>query len=219
MLRVQYIRGMKWWITIIALIWLLAGCGIGPEPHLKVLGEKVVERKTVQGQVINDTVTAYIPAFSFTDQNGNTVDTSTINDKIYVVDFFFTHCPSICPKMKAEMHKVYEKYKDRKDILILSHSIDPVRDSVPVLKMYSAKLNIDDSKWYFLTGDKDSIYAIAENYLSYTKEDNGAPGGFIHDGNFILIDRKRRIRGYYDGTTDDGAEKLIKDIDLLIHEK
>ena len=210
---------MKWLLMLPVLAGiLLSGCENTAPPAVRVLGEKVVQRKTVNGQVVNDTVTAIIPAFSFIDQDGKTVDTNTVKGKIYVVDFFFTHCPSICPKMKAEMHKIYEKYKD-KDVLILSHSIDPVRDSVAVLKRYADKLNLESNNWRFLTGDRDSIYAIADHYLEYTKEDKDAPGGFIHDGNFILIDKHRRIRGYYDGTKDDGAQKLMDDIDNLLNEK
>jgi protein SCO1/2 len=121
--------------------------------------------------------------------------------------------------MAAEMHKVYERYKDEKDLLILSHSIDPVRDSSGSLKSYAQKLNVSGSNWHFLTGNKDSIYAIADHYLEFAAEDKDAPGGFIHDGNFILVDRQRRIRGYYNGTTDEGAEKLIADIDKVLHEK
>jgi protein SCO1/2 len=210
---------MKWLITVISLCTLLAGCVDAPPPKVQVLGQKLVEKQTVNGQVEYDTVTAVIPPFQFIDQDGSVIDTNTVNGKIYVVDFFFTHCPSICPKMKAEMHKVYEKYKDQPDVLILSHSIDPARDSVSILKGYADKLNLDSHKWHFLTGNKDSIYAIADHYLESAKEDKDAAGGFIHDGNFILVDRQRRIRGYYDGTTDDGTDKLIADIQNLLHEK
>ena len=210
---------MKWLITVISFCALLSGCVDAPPPKVQVLGQKLVEKKTVNGRVEYDTVTATIPAFRFVDQDSSIIDTNTVNGKIYVVDFFFTHCPSICPKMKAEMHKVYEKYKDNKDVLILSHSIDPARDSVSVLRNYASKLNLVSSKWHFLTGDKDSIYAIADHYLESAKEDKDAAGGFIHDGNFILVDRQRRIRGYYDGTTDEGAEKLLTDIESLLHER
>jgi len=210
---------MKWLITVISFCALLSGCVDAPPPKVQVLGQKLVEKQTVNGQVEYDTVTAQIPAFQFIDQDGAIIDTNTVKGKIYVVDFFFTHCPSICPKMKAEMHKVYEKYKDQPDVLILSHSIDPARDSVSILKGYAGKLNLDSHKWHFLTGNKDSIYAIADHYLESAKEDKDAAGGFIHDGNFILVDRQRRIRGYYDGTTDDGTDKLIADIQNLLHEK
>jgi len=210
---------MKWLITTISISIILSGCVDAPPPKVQVLGQKLVEKQTVNGQVEYDTVTATIPAFSFIDQDGTVIDTNTVRGNIYIVDFFFTHCPSICPKMKAEMHKVYEKYKDKKDVLILSHSIDPARDSVPALRNYANKLNLDSRKWHFLTGNKDSIYAIADHYLESAKEDKDAAGGFIHDGNFILVDRQRRIRGYYDGTTDAGTDKLITDIESLLHEK
>ena len=206
------------YFSVLSLLLFVALVGCNNPPAVRVLGEKIVQRKTVNGQVVNDTVTATIPSFSFIDQNGRTVDTNTIKGKIYVVDFFFTHCPSICPKMKAELHKVYEKYKGN-GIIILSHSIDPDRDSVAVLKRYADKLNIENDQWLFLTGNKDSIYSIADHYLAYAKEDKDAPGGFIHDGNLILIDSHRRIRGYYDGTSDDGTQKLMNDIDDLLHEK
>ena len=219
MVPLLYIWRMKWLITVISVCTLLSGCVDAPPPKVQVLGQRLVEKHTVNGQVRYDTVTAVIPAFQFIDQDSAIVDTNTVMGKIYVVDFFFTHCPSICPKMKAEMHKVYEKYKDTKDVLILSHSIDPARDSISVLKRYADKLNLNSNKWHFLTGNKDSIYAIADHYLESAKEDKDAAGGFIHDGNFILIDRQRRVRGYYDGTTDDGTDKLIADIQSLLNEK
>jgi protein SCO1/2 len=216
-------RRASGWVKLFSLALfaccLLSRCVDAPPPRVQTLGEKVVEKRTVNGQVEYDTLTAHIPAFQFVDQDSIIIDTNTVKGKIYVVDFFFTHCPSICPKMKAEMHKVYEKYKDSTDFLILSHSIDPIRDSVLALKHYADKLNLDSRKWHFLTGSKDSIYAIADHYLEFAKEDKEAAGGFIHDGNFILIDRQRRIRGYYDGTTDDGTQKLIDDIQNLLHEK
>ena len=210
---------MKWLITVLSFSILLSGCDNRPPAKVQILGQKLVEKKTVNGRVEYDTVSATIPAFSFVDQDDAVIDTNTVNGKIYVVDFFFTHCPSICPKMKAEMHKVYDKYKDQPDVLILSHSIDPSRDSISALKNYSSKLNLDSHKWHFLTGNKDSIYALSESYLAFVKEDKDAAGGFVHDGNFILIDRQRRVRGYYDGTTDDGTDKLIADIQSLLHEK
>lgn len=210
---------MKWHLYLPAILLLtLTACTPTPQPRLKVLGETVVHHETVGGRDRYDTVTAVIPPFRFIDQMGHVVDTTTISGRIYVVDFFFTHCPSICPRMKAELHKVYEKYGD-KGVLILSHSIDPERDTIPALRKYAEKLNIDNNKWFLLTGEHDSIYAMADRYLAFAKEDKDSPGGFVHDGNFILIDKKRHIRGYYDGTTDEGTEKLMNDIELLLHEK
>lgn len=210
---------MKYPFYFILFLALLSSCRPPGVERLKVLGEKIIVTTDVDGNISYDTASALIPDFSFVNQEGKTTSQNTVNGKIYVADFFFTHCPSICPKMKAEMLKVYEKYKTDTNIIILSHSIDPARDSVAVLKNYALKLNINSEKWHLLTGNKDSIFALAEHYLAFAKEDPNAPGGFIHDGNFILVDKQRRIRGYYDGTTDEGAEKLLNDIETLLYEK
>ena len=112
---------MKWLITVISFSILLYGCDNRPPAKVQILGQKLVEKKTVNGRVEYDTVSATIPAFSFIDQDSTVIDTNTVNGKIYVVDFFFTHCPSICPKMKAEMHRVYDKYKDQQQQNQMQH--------------------------------------------------------------------------------------------------
>jgi protein SCO1 len=162
-----------------------------------------------------DTIDYHIPSFSFLNQDGRVVDEAVIKDKLLVVEFFFTSCPSICPKMQKEMLRVYEKYKSDSDVLILAYSIDPARDSVEKLKRYANKLGIESSKWHFLTGEKDSIYYIADKFLVSAEEDPDAPGGHVHSGSFILVDRKKRIRGYYDGTDEKSVEKLLSEIDIL----
>jgi protein SCO1/2 len=136
-----------------------------------------------------------------------------------VADFFFTSCPSICPKMMLEMDNVYGKYKNNKNVALLSYSIDPVRDSVTRLKAYERKIGFTSATWHLLTGNKDSIYNLAAKYLVSVGEDNDAPGRHIHDGKFILVDKQRRIRGYYDGTKDDEVQKLMQDMDELLQEK
>ena len=117
------------------------------------------------------------------------------------------------------MDLVYEKYKSNKQVVILSYSIDPVRDSVPRLKAYEKKIGFESSTWHLLTGNKDSIYHLADKYLVSAAEDPDAPGGHIHDGNFILVDKQRRIRGYYDGTDEVKVQKLMDDLDILLKEK
>ena len=186
---------------------------------LPILGERKVVEKNVNGEMKMDTIYTTIPDFSFVNQYGETITQKNTENKIIVVDFFFTHCPSICPKMKAEMLKIYNRYKDKNEVVILSHSIDPKRDSVNVLFSYAKKLGIAGNTWHLLTGEKDSIFGIAKKYLAEVAEDEDAPGGLVHSGNFILIDKQKRIRGYYDGTTDEGAEKMIKDIEYLLNEK
>ena len=186
---------------------------------LPVYGPKTPVVKTENGKTTTDSLDYTIPAGRFIDQDSNIIDAATTNGKIYVADFFFTSCPSICPKMMKEMSRVLDKYKDNNELVILSYSIDPVRDSGARLKNYEKKLGIQNTKWRLLTGEKDSIYALAEKYLVSAAEDPDAPGGHIHSGNFILVDKHRRIRGYYNGTKDESVDKLLKEIDVLLKEK
>jgi protein SCO1 len=209
---------VKYIILVLVLSTIFSSCNT-PEPRIKVMGDMIIARTSLSGKEIFDTVSSHIPAFAFTSQYGTVVDTGTVANQVYVVDFFFTHCPSICPKMAAQMRRIYDKYGATGQVKILSHSIDPVRDSVPVLVGYAGKLHVVGSNWLFLTGNKDSIYAIADKYLAFAKEDKDAPGGFVHDGNFILMDKQRRVRGYYDGTKDDKVDQLLLDIETLLHEK
>ncbi len=194
----------------------LASCNQTP---LTIYGPKTAVQVIKDGQTVTDSIDYTLPNFQFTDQDGNAVDSNTIKGKIFVADFFFTSCPSICPKMMKEMDAVYTKYKSNKDILILSYSIDPVRDSVPRLKKYERKLGFESSKWHLLTGNKDSIYNLADKYLVSAAEDPDAPGGHIHSGNFILVDKHRRIRGYYNGVDEVSVQKLMDDMDVLLQEK
>lgn len=186
---------------------------------LPVLGKVTLHQKIVNGKTIYDSTVATIPDFSFVNQEGDTISQRNFADKIMVVDFFFTSCPSICPKMKAEMLKVYTTFLQDERVAILSHSIDSKRDSVAVLKKYAEKLGVATPKWQFVTGAKDSVYKIAEYYLAEVGEDSDAPGGYIHSGYFTLIDKKKQIRGYYDGTNSKDTEKLIADIKTLLAEK
>lgn len=202
---------------IFSAVLLLIGCG--QTERLPVYGNKTAVVSGNGAKEKPDSVDYTIPAFSLTDQDGNSISHKTIEGKIHVADFFFTSCPSICPKMKAEMLKVYEKYKSNPEVVILSYTIDPARDSVGKLKAYEAKLAIESSKWHLITGNKDSIYQLAEGYLVSAAEDPDAPGGHVHSGNFMLVDKQQRIRGYYDGTNSESVTKLLKEIDLLLKEK
>lgn len=166
-----------------------------------------------------DSLDYTLPPFSYLSQDSQLVDNGTVSNKIFITEFFFTSCPSICPKMQAQMLRVYEKYKNNADVVILAFTIDPARDSVARLKKYEAKLGVQAPKWYFLTGNKDSIYATAENFLVSAAEDPDAPGGHVHSGNFILVDKQRRLRGYYDGTKEESVQKLLDETDVLLKEK
>ena len=186
---------------------------------LPVYGNKTAVVKTENGKQTIDSIDYVLPDFAFVDQDSNVVNAASIRNKIFVTEFFFTACPSICPKMQAQMLRVYEKYKDNPDVQILAFTIDPVRDTVAKLKAYEKKLGIESSKWHLLTGDKDSIYHLADNFLVSAAEDPDAPGGHIHSGNFILADKQRRLRGYYDGTKEESVQKLLDELDVLLKEK
>ncbi|GAA4302825.1 SCO family protein [Nibribacter koreensis] len=210
-------------IVYVGLLSLaLAGCQAKPEEakKLPILGSREPKVTMVDGTPKVDTVYHSIPDFAFFNQDSQRVTQETVAGKIYVADFFFTSCPSICPKMKSQMLRVYEKYKDNPNVILLSHSIDPTHDTVAVLKEYAERLGVDSKKWHFLTGDKDTILDMAQkHYMTSALEDKNAPGGFAHSGAFLLVDGQRHIRGHYDGTMAPDVDKLMKDIDLLLQEE
>lgn len=159
---------------------------------------------------------APIDAFGFLAHNGDTITELDMNGKVTVVDFFFTSCPTICPKMKSQLLRVYDTYKNEDKMLILSHSIDPEYDTREVLADFAERLDVKGDTWYFLTGEKDSIYAMADRYMILAEEDPSAPGGYAHSGAFILLDSMRNIRGVYDGTKEQAVDSLIIDIKKLM---
>jgi protein SCO1/2 len=157
-----------------------------------------------------------IQTFSLINQLGDTIDESTFDGKIYVADFFFTRCMGICPKMTKQMDRAAEELKEEKDVMFISHSVTPVADSVSVLAEYAELYGADPEQWMLVTGDKKEIYRLARNfYFAVTTEGTGDSTDFIHTENFVLIDKEKRIRGFYDGTSSKEVDKLIADIRTL----
>ncbi len=188
------------------------------EKKLPVLGERKAVIRQVNGQSVIDTVYHTIPGFRFINQDSSLVTEKTVDGKIYVADFFFTTCPTICPKMRTQMLKIFEKYKENPEVLLLSHTINPAHDSVPVLKEYAESIQVSSDMWHFVTGEKQEIYEIGQNsYQVKTIKDETA-GGFMHSGAFILVDKQRRIRGLYDGTVPEQVDQLLADMDILLAE-
>jgi len=186
---------------------------------LPVLGRKHVEQVKIEGGMKADTVYHKIQDFKLVDQDSNIVTPATFDGQVYVADFFFTTCPTICPKMKAQMLRVYEAFKTHEEVALLSHTIDPEYDTVALLKEYANNLGVDGDKWHFVTGEKEKIYELGKkSYMVTADEDPNAPGGFIHSGAFILVDKQRRIRGIYDGTVPAEVDELIDDINILLDE-
>ena len=185
---------------------------------------KIYQPAEVSAELV-DTTLQYVKKyhtiadFSLTNQNGNTVTEKDYNDKIYVADFFFTTCQTICPIMTDHMVKIQKELKDDPEILLLSHTVTPEIDSVNVLKKYAVEKGVDDNKWNLVTGDKKQIYDLARKSYLVAKDNPFEEYDLIHTENFVLVDKKKRIRGFYDGTDPEAIEELLKDIKILEKEK
>ena len=189
---------------------LLLSC-IAREEKLPIFGEREVEG--------TDTIYHTIAPYSFVDQDSSIITNETFRSKVYVADFFFTTCRTICPIMKTQMLRVYEATSEMPDVLMLSHTIDPEYDTVALLHDFADRLGVESKRWHFVTGVKDSIYKIAQtSYFATAMDDKTEPDGFIHSGAFLLIDKKQRIRGKYDGTKEEDVNRLIVDIKRLRRE-
>ena len=186
-----------------------------PVETLPIYQPAEVNEKLVDSSVIHVSKYHKISDFELTNQNGEIITQEFYKNKIYVADFFFTTCQDICPIMTKNMFRLQEELKDDNDILFLSHTVIPEVDTVQQLKKYAVENNVDDSKWNLVTGEKKQIYDLARK--SYLAVEDAEYGKFdmIHTENFILIDKQRQIRGFYDGTNDDEIEQLISDIIIL----
>ena len=194
-------------VSALAIVFGLGSCQPRNE-KLPVFGERTA--------VGTDTVYHTIAPFRFVDQDSSIITHQSFAGKIYVADFFFTTCRTICPIMKTQLVRVYEATRDMPDVLILSHTIDPEYDTVALLREFARRLGVESKKWHFVTGRRDSIYKIAQtSYFATAMKDGTEPDGFIHSGAFLLIDKQRRIRGKYDGTKEDDVNRLIRDIGVL----
>lgn len=157
-----------------------------------------------------------IADFSLTNQNGETITQDNYKNKIYVADFFFTTCQTICPIMTKNMEQIQKAIVNDEDVMLLSHSVTPKIDSVAQLKKYAIEKGVIDRKWNLVTGDKKQIYELArKSYLAVKTDGNGDEYDMIHTENFMLIDKKRQIRGFYDGTKPEDIERILEDIETL----
>ena len=209
---------MKKYIPLGCLFFLIGACKeVKSNFELPILGRNKIISREVNGILTKDTISHRIADFSFINQDGAKVTNSTFKNKIYVADFFFINCPSICPEMSKQMYRIYEKFLENDNVSLLSHTIDPKYDTVAALANYARLLGVNSKKWQFVTGDKEQIYDIGEtSYMVVASQDKDAPGGFIHSGAFLLIDKERQVRGVYDGTVDSQVDLLIKDINKLL---
>jgi len=187
-----------------------------PAPVLPIWQPSMVNYQLVDSTVQHKAKYHKIADFSLINQNGETITHRDYDNKIYVADFFFTTCQTICPIMTDHMYQIQKEILDDNEVMLLSHSVTPEIDSVEQLKRYAKKKGVIDAKWNLVTGDKKQIYQLArKSYLAVKTEGNGDAYDMIHTENFMLIDKKRQIRGFYDGTNPEDIKKLLDDIKIL----
>lgn len=199
------------YITLLLCLYIAAACNNTPYSSESPVN---TEPLPVIGPVENHK----IPDFTFINQDSMLVTNATFKNKIYIADFFFTYCPTICPKMTKQMLRMYDVYEKEDRVLFMSHAIDTKRDTVGRLKEYAMNLGVTSDRWHFLTGDRDAIGEVADDYMSIVIEDPDAPGGFDHSGRVILIDKDRQVRSFADGTNPEDVDRFMRDIDQLLAE-
>ena len=203
-------------LALSAVIVYLFYNALQPTKKLPVYQPSMVSQELVDSTLHYKKKYHTIADFELINQNGTSITQNTYADKIYVADFFFTTCPTICPIMTKNMAQIQGSILDDSDVMLLSHSVTPDIDSVVQLKKYALEKGVIDSKWNLVTGDKKQIYELArKSYLAVKTDGDGGPYDMIHTENFILIDKERRIRGFYDGTNPEEIEKLLDDLEIL----
>ena len=206
---------LNFFFLIPFIIWANS-CNQAPKKELPIYNPSDFKPELVDKSLRNTSKYHTVADFELINQNGKIVTQDDYRDKIYVVDFFFTRCQTICPIMTDNMGEIQSKFKNNKELLLLSLSVTPELDSVSVLRKYANDKGVIDSKWNITTGDKKHIYELArKSYFAVVTRGDGDLQDFIHTPNFILVDKKKQIRGIYDGTDDNEIVQLIKDIETL----
>jgi protein SCO1 len=190
---------------------ILSSCGENKEKSLPFLGNSYVEN--------GKNVYHSVREFTYTDQDSNVVDNTFLSDYIYAADFFFTSCPSICPTVKKQMLTIHEAFKDEPRFKLVSFTLDPKRDDVRRLKLYSSNIDVGAPQWHFVTGDKDFTLDLADDFFIAALEDDDAPGGFDHSGKIVLVDRDGHVRSFCEGTDPSTIPKFLEDIKILLKEQ
>jgi protein SCO1/2 len=194
--------------SILVLGFFSLNACTGKSRRLPILGE----RQIIHG----DTLYHEVPDMVLMDQDSQVFQLSRLGNKIVVADFFFTSCPSICPRVKKQMLRLYDKYKHDDRVMFVSHTIDPQHDSTTVLKRYAANLGVNTVDWKFVTGEKDSIFELGKQYFVSVVDDPSAPSGFDHSGRIILLDKNRHVRGFCEGVDPESVTGFFGTIDQLL---
>ncbi len=188
-----------------------------PSSGLPIYHPSELDPRLVGDAALNEKGEHHIKPFHLIDQNGDSVSLGTVEGKVLLADFFFTTCGSICPKMSTQLVRVQDAFKDDGRVMLLSHSVTPETDSVPVLREYAQEYGVDHRRWRLLTGDRQQIYDLARtSYFAAVDHGDGGPDDFVHTENFVLVDPQGRIRGFYDGTKPAEVDQAMKDMRTLL---
>jgi protein SCO1/2 len=205
----HYKRFFIFFALLSTVIMYLIYNALQPKKRLPIYQPNMVNSELVDSTLQHVKKYHRIADFNLINQNGDTITQENYRDKIYVADFFFTTCPTICPIMTANLVEVQAALVNDPEVLLLSHSVTPEIDSVAQLKKYAIEKGVNDAKWNLVTGDKKQIYELArKSYLAVQEDGDGGPFDMIHTENFILVDKQRRIRGFYDGTKEEEMDRL-----------
>ncbi|TVZ52871.1 SCO family protein [Dokdonia sp. Hel_I_53] len=202
-------------IVLSSIILTLIYSQLKTTPQLPIYQPEMVEKSLVDTTLQDVKKYHRIADFELTNQNNKIITQDFYKDKIYVADFFFTTCQDICPIMTEHMVEIQNKLKDDPSVLLLSHTVIPEYDTPEILKAYAVEKGVDDTKWNLVTGPREQIYTLARKSYLAVKDIPGEENEMVHTENFMLIDKKKQIRGYYDGTSSESIEQLLEDIEIL----
>ncbi|WP_435412365.1 SCO family protein [Psychroserpens mesophilus] len=215
----RYFKQLKFFFIVLAfvsgIIIYLIYSALDNEKPLPIYQPNRIDASLVDSTIQHKKKYHTIADFKLLNQNGDTITQDTYEDKIYVADFFFTTCQTICPIMTDQMHRIQEEIKNDDDVMLLSHSVTPEIDSVAQLKRYAIEKGVDDSKWNLVTGDRKQIYDLARKSYLVVKDDDSEDYGMVHTENFALIDKDKQIRGIYNGVSPTSVDSLLQDIRRL----
>ena len=206
-------------VLVVVVGILFTACDETPENSrvLPIVGDRDVVYKTVDGVEVADTIYHHVPEFEYLNQDSVMIKSEDLKGKIWITDFFFTRCPSICPPMTSNMRRLYENTKDLdKHVQFLSFSIDPDRDTPMTLRNYISSYSINDDNWYFFTGDEEETHLLAKEFFNGAERNDEIAGGFGHTSYFAILDTEGLVRGIYDGTNTDQVDQLEKDLRKLL---
>lgn len=206
-------------VLVVAVGVLLTACDETPENSrvLPIVGDRDVVYKTVDGEEVADTIYHHVPEFEYLNQDSVMIKSEDLKGKIWITDFFFTRCPSICPPMTSNMKRLNENTKDLDEhVQFFSFSIDPDRDNPSTLRNYISSYSIHDDNWYFFTGDEEETHLLAKEFFNGAERNDEIAGGFGHTSYFAIVDTEGLVRGIYDGTNTDQVDQLEKDLRKLL---